>query len=349
MHSRSLRSTSAPLTICALTSCVALSSACVRARKGEVPALIPMVSPIPVAPGPVTTTLPTPSVTRASGPIEAVPPVNVADEVPAASPPAPPAPTVQRVVLADELPYRWSREKMKDASDRPPPATKRRGRRGRPYHPAPGIIVDVTEAQGGAAAAEMQRSARNVGYWPFRRCYEEGLRRDQSLAGKVSVDLSVAGGGAVERTTITSATLRDESVVLCIGREASRLALSPGGGPPTEAKMQVTLATGDALVPVPQPVPRASDLREALRASWPAVTQCYASSLAKHTNAGGRLELLFRTKSNGEIVDVAEEGETRFADVDVTRCVLGVYRTSKLSSEVCSPSFSYAMHFEASH
>jgi hypothetical protein len=236
---------------------------------------------------------------------------------------------------------------MKDGSDRPPAGAKRRGRRGRPYHPAPGIIVDVMEAQGGATAAEIQRSARNVGYWPFRRCYEEGLRRDQSLAGKVVVDLSVGEGGAIERTSIASSTLRDESVVLCIGREASLLALALGGGPPTEAKMQVTLATGDAPVPVPQPVPRAGDLRDALRASWPAVTQCYASGLAKHANTGGRLELLFRTKSNGEIVEVAEEGETRFADVDVTRCVLGVYRTSKLSSEVCSPSFAYAMHFEA--
>jgi hypothetical protein len=46
--------------------------------------------------------------------------------------------------------------------------------------------VDVADASGGASAAELQRVARNVGYWPFRHCYEEGLRRDQKMGGKVS-------------------------------------------------------------------------------------------------------------------------------------------------------------------
>ncbi|HXN32730.1 MAG TPA: hypothetical protein VN894_12745, partial [Polyangiaceae bacterium] len=59
----------------------------------------------------------------------------------------------------------------------------------------------------------------------------------------------------------------------------------------------------------------------------------------------------FRARSNGEIVEVAEEGDTRFADVDVTRCVLGVYRTTRLpAARVCSAresSFGYAIHLES--
>jgi hypothetical protein len=99
------------------------------------------------------------------------------------------------------------------------------------------------------------------------------------------------------------------------------------------------------------PVPHASELREALRASWPAVEECYSAGLAKHPDAGGDLELLFRTRSSGEIVEVVEDGDPRFADVDVTRCVLGVYRTARLPpGRVCTAretTFAYDMHFEA--
>jgi hypothetical protein len=43
------------------------------------------------------------------------------------------------------------------------------------------------------------------------------------------------------------------------------------------------------------------------------------------------------------------EGATRFGDEDVTRCVLGVYRTTRLPAlRGVSPdgTFVYAMHFE---
>jgi hypothetical protein len=259
----------------------------------------------------------------------------------------PASPSPPRVLLVDELPYRWSH-----GSDHPHAQAKKHGRGGRPYHPAPGIVVDVMQAQGGAPASELQRAARSAGYWPFRRCYEEGLRRDATLAGRASFDLEVAANGAVERASATSATLRDESVVLCIGREALRLSLAQAEAP-TTAKLDVVLSTGDEPLGAPLPVAHAEELRDALRASWPAVEQCYASELPKHPEAGGRLELRFRAKKTGEIVEVAEEGDTRFADVDVTRCVLGVYRVARLpAARVCGAgetSFAYAMHLEARH
>ena len=76
--------------------------------------------------------------------------------------------------------------------------------------------------------------------------------------------------------------------------------------------------------------------------------QCYASELAKHPDAGGRMELRFHVKGS-EITEVAEN-DTRFGDVDVTRCVLGVYRTAKLPSVAHGShetSFVYAMHLES--
>jgi hypothetical protein len=112
--------------------------------------------------------------------------------------------------------------------------------------------------------------------------------------------------------------------------------------------MSVNLATGDEPVPTPHTAPHADDLRDALRKSWPAVTQCYAGEVAKHPDAGGRMELRFHVKPGGEIAEVVEN-DTRFGDVDVTRCVLGVYRSAKLPVAHGSheASFVYALHFEA--
>jgi hypothetical protein len=323
-----------------------VSSACsVWRRDPEAVPSVPTVASIPVAP------LPPPP-----APAEMQMPAAISAEIgppaPAVDEPAPPAAPAPQVVLVDEMPYRWFHAHASDGGEYPRRHSHPHRHAGgsRQSHPAPGIVVDVTDAQNGANASELQRTARSAGYWPFRRCYEEGLRRDQRLAGRVSLQVSVAANGGIERASVASATLRDESVVLCVAREASRLVVASCGSM-ANAKMEVTLSTGDEAVPMPRPVPGAEELRSALRESWPAVKRCYATELARRPDAGGRLELKFRTTSSGEIVDVAEQGETRFAEVAVTRCVLGVYRTTALPAvridDTRETSFVYAMHLEA--
>jgi hypothetical protein len=215
-------------------------------------------------------------------------------------------------------------------------------------------VVDVTE---GDTSGELQRAARNLGYWPFRGCYEEGLRRAPQLSGKVATRIFVAPSGAVERSEALPSSLVDPVVAACVGREARHLAF-PAGATERAAVVEVTLAVGDEPVSAPLPLPNAGPLREALRAPWSAVEQCYADRLAKAPDVGGRMELHFRVQPDGEVSEVAE-GEPRFADLDVTRCVLGVYRTSRLPPETMSSrrarergsrsssDFVYALHFEA--
>jgi hypothetical protein len=273
---------------------------------------------------------------------------------------APPAPAAPRVLLADELPYFPVRLRAHDVppehhharhperaghashADERGESTSRR-----PYHPAPGIVVEVVDAQGGLSAADLQRLARSNGYWPFRQCYEEGLRKDQRLAGKVTLELLVTPAGAVDRSTVTTATVHDEIVAACVAREARHLGLSAVDAP-TTAKIDVTLAVGDEPVQTAKPLPTAATLRDALREPWDAVRKCYAGELGGHPDAGGRLELTFHVKRDGEILEVSE-GDTRFGDVQVTRCVLGIYRTTKLPPLhlLHDGHFVYAIHFES--
>ena len=305
----------------------------------------PAVASAPEAPLPA---LPSPAATEASAAAATEAEASATEKAtPAASAEPPPQPASALVSLVDELPFRHSVAEVAESPARDHHHPKRKGRHHRPYHPAPGIIVDVVDARGGAAAADLQRVARNIGYWPFRHCYEEGLRRDQRLGGKVPLELLVDPSGVVERAAANAATVADPSVVTCVAREALHLSLVPRESP-TQAKLVVTLATGDEPVPVPRPVSGADDLRQALRGHWPAVEQCYASELPRHPDAGGRMELRFRLGPSGEVAEVAE-GDTRFGDPDVTRCVLGVYRTTGFPALHGAPrdgTFVYAVHFE---
>jgi len=273
--------------------------------------------------------------------------------------PATPSATVARVLMADELPFFPVRLRAHDAdrrranheATRESRDSEAKSSRHRPYHPAPGIIVDVTDAQGGIAAADLQRIARNADYWPFRECYEAALRADQRLSGKVSLELVVTPSGSVDRATVAASTLRDEIVGACVAREARHLAL-PATSAQTVAKVDVSLATGDEAVTTARPFANAESLRQALRTSWDGARQCYATGLATRPDAGGRLELRFRVHHDGEIFEVSEVGDhdVRFTDVDVARCVLGVYRTARLPPLARASrerSFVYALHFES--
>jgi len=330
---------------------------CVGGERTEPPA-VPPVASIPVAPV-VSLDSDAPDVTREPGPLPVLPapdaiagaPPTVAVAPPAAeeasSGPAEPEPADASALVSvvDEAPFYSHAEATASAApDRR--HARRRAHHHRPYHPAPGIIVDVVDARGGSAAA-MQRVARNAGYWPFRRCYEEGLRRNQSLVGKVPLDVVVGSGGAVESVTVTAPTLGDPSVVTCVAREALHLALVADESP-AEAKMVITLALGDEPVPVARSVPGAEEIRAALRKSWPAVEQCYAAGLSKHPGAGGRMEVRFRVDARGEVAEVTE-GVAGLGDADLTRCIVGVYGSAHLPpirGGLRDATFFYAMHLE---
>lgn len=358
------RSLARPAAFCAATTLALVSAVCAAQQPA-----VPPVTEIPVAPLPrprkapapptspaqatTTTTVTTTTVTTPSLAAVTTRPAEPATGLPEAMPAAPAAApaTPPRIVLVDEQPAKASHARARELPEHEHGHHPRHGRHGRPFHPAPGIVVDVASAQGGASAADLQRSARNNGYWPFRHCYEEGLQRNQQLAGSVHFGLTRQAGGAT--TQLVDSSIKDESVTLCVLREARHLDLTWGaeGGDASSdatADMKVSLATGDEPVPTPHPVPHAEELREALHAAFPAVQQCYASGLARHPDEGGRMELHFHAKPSGEVTEVSED-EPRFGDVDVTRCVLGVYRSAKLPRVHGShaSTFVYALHFEA--
>lgn len=254
------------------------------------------------------------------------------------------APPLQSILIIDDAPARVS-QKNKPAMTWPAVQSRRRRRPGRPYHPDPRIVIDVVEALG-APQADLQRTARDAGYWPFRRCYEDGLRRDQGLSGKVSIALSISANGQVEQSSATGTTLRDRIVVACVAREAMGISFLPSASKAT-AEAAVALATGDEPVAVLVPVPGAEGIRGSLREAWPAAGQCYSRALVTEPQLGGHIDLLFRIGFQGEVADVSAGG-SRLADSPFGRCVLDVYRGVRLGLHEANRErhFVYPLHFE---
>jgi hypothetical protein len=261
------------------------------------------------------------------------------------------------VSIADELPFlaTASRNQRRvhgapqSGTQTAPKTTKKapkpgRTRTSRGNHPDPGVIVDIGTVSG-ASQAELQKQLRARGYTPFRACYEEGLRRNQQLTGRVSVEFTLGAEGTAQNAFKASSTLADESVNQCVVRETTLIALPrPQTGTPT-VPMQVTFAVGDAPVRVPRPVNHADKLRETLRTKWAAVEACYQTGLERRKNLGGRLELRLRLKGT-DIVE-ANEADTHFADADVSRCVATSYRSLKVAKVAKGEiSVIYPLHLE---
>jgi hypothetical protein len=253
----------------------------------------------------------------------------------------------QRVLVADEPPfYPGTQGAITPPRDPSRPSYKgREGSSHRPYHPAPGIVVDVVD-ESGTVLPGLQRSARNLGYWPFRHCYEEGLRRDQSLTGTVSLDLLLSPETTGRRTELESSTVKDGIVTACVAREAHHLVFDPVASP-VAAKLRVLLALGDEPVPLALGFPGGTDLRATLRTHWGEAASCFEASLARHPDAGGRIELRFDLDDDGTTSKVSQAG-VRYPDTETANCVEAVYRKAALTSPpaVRGKSFVYVVHFE---
>jgi hypothetical protein len=68
-------------------------------------------------------------------------------------------------------------------------------------------------------------------YGRFRLCYENGLRRNPKLGGKVSVKFVIGTSGEVTSASDAGSDLPDKTVVGCIVSSFSRLSYpAPEGG-----------------------------------------------------------------------------------------------------------------------
>ena len=93
--------------------------------------------------------------------------------------------------------------------------------------PAIGTVVGVA---GRLPPEEIQRIVR-TSFGRFRLCYEDGLRRDRNLRGRVIVNFTIDLDGSVSYVRPDGTEMPDALVTACVGRAVGGLVFpAPAGG-----------------------------------------------------------------------------------------------------------------------
>jgi hypothetical protein len=223
------------------------------------------------------------------------------------------------------------------------------------FHPAPRVLVDVgirtgaipkrSKSKGVLSEASLVAQARNAGYWPFRLCFEEGLRRDPSLRGKTRVRFTVESSGHVRSEKMAFSELKDQSVGKCLAARTRALHFSPAPSRRVHADITIDLNPGDAPLPDWRPSgagPEAgakldeSGAARALSDRLGKVTECYSNGLARDPKLWGRLAILLDIDAEGRVLS-ASEHDSRFPDRSVSACVLDTLRGAQLPKPEGTP------------
>lgn len=173
--------------------------------------------------------------------------------------------------------------------------------------------------------------ARRKGYWPFRMCFEDGLRRDQHVHGKVSFVARLTRSGHAGRVRVVKERLPDDAVRACLADRVRALEFTPGPVRALDIGLSVELWPGDAPVPLTgppdnKPVENPGELdadaveRAAASAREP-ITACYEAGLSHDAALWGRVQLQIDLDDKGHTERVRET-ESRFTDREVSACIV---------------------------
>lgn len=217
------------------------------------------------------------------------------------------------------------------------------------FHPAPRVLVDVSIRSGSLPKRSKTKSVfsetslvaqtRNAGYWPFRLCYEEGLRRDPALRGKTRVRFVVESNGRVRSERMAFTELKDHAVAKCLSARVRAMRFSPAPQRRVHADTTIDLGPGDA--PLPDSVRAeaangtAGDpsgikvdqgaVTRALEERLGKVTACYEEALARDPKLWGRVAMLMDVDAEGRVLSAAEYG-SHFPDPAVPACAVEALR-----------------------
>jgi Ca-activated chloride channel family protein len=134
--------------------------------------------------------------------------------------------------------------------------------------PTPLVRMTAPSVSGRLPPEVVQRILRQS-FGRFRRCYENGLRRDPTLAGRVSVHFIIQANGEVSAASNAGSSLADNGVVSCIVRGVQGLSFpAPEGGPAT-VTFPLTFAPEGGTPPAP---PSIQALRPTLLPEGPTAT-----------------------------------------------------------------------------
>jgi hypothetical protein len=210
------------------------------------------------------------------------------------------------------------------------------------FHPGARVIVELDAIgrpgrnRGRSPSPERRylAQARKHGYWPFRLCFEEGLRQNPKLHGKTELRLSVDQLGRSHAVRLVATRLDDQAVAACLRDRVRELVFSP----PTRAELRVSVELWPGDAPI-EPAPPSSDtardnpgeldpeaLLAVVRSAQPELVGCYERGLVRDPQLWGRLELRFDQDERGRLGRLGER-QSHFPDRKTALCVVEALRS----------------------
>jgi hypothetical protein len=188
---------------------------------------------------------------------------------------------------------------------------------------------------------------RNRGYWPFRLCYEAGLRQNAKLRGKSLLHVIIDPKGRVNASRVVTTELADREVATCLAERAKELKFAPAPARRTGVDVGVELSPGDAPLPeltlapasdAPEAALARNDARrleETLLTAVTGASSCFAAGRTLDPQLWGRIGLRFDVDRHGNVT--VREHESRFPDQGVVRCTAAAVQALPLGGMVAGP------------
>jgi hypothetical protein len=213
------------------------------------------------------------------------------------------------------------------------------------YHPGTRVIVDV-EASGTnrTRIGKFPRSRhylaefRNLGYWPYRICFESSARKVQSKGGDTWMQVRINKRGRVVAANLMKSSVDHPQIAACILNATRLIRLSGTQSTGAILNLRVRVFSGDAplfanrILPDGKVVVEPGLLRVASNGIKGAVAQCVGAGLGRDPGLWGRLAVLLQFNRDGQVVR-SDEYDSHFPDATVVECVNRAYRKLRIAPQ----------------
>jgi hypothetical protein len=211
------------------------------------------------------------------------------------------------------------------------------------FHPGTRVIVDVAargtvRTQSGKSGAIRHYLAefRNLGYWPYRLCFESFASEVHSKGGDAWIQVQVNKHGRVVTSRLLKSSYDHPPIAQCISSATRSIRLSRNQTTGATLNLRVRVFPGDAPLAANRKLSEGkaaiepSLLRAALSTVENAVGQCIQDGLGRDPKLWGRLAMLVQFNKQGRVVQ-SEEYDSHFPDVSVVKCINLAYRDLRLA------------------
>ena len=211
------------------------------------------------------------------------------------------------------------------------------------YHPGTRVIVDVEASGTSRTHASKTRvirnylaEFRNLGYWPYRLCFESAAHENHSKGGDTWMQVLINKQGRVVVAKLRRTNVALPQIAACILNATRSIKLFRTPSTAAAITMRVRVYPGDAPLSVTEKsqagkaTVEGDHIRSALESVKNAVEQCVRDGIAQDPRLWGRLAMLLQFNELGQMVR-SDEHDSHFPDSSVVKCVSLAFREMHLA------------------